>query len=206
MYSKKEELWNVITHGLGILLAMVALILLMYFDQEKSSYSKLGIFLYVFSLFFLYTASTLYHAISHTKWKHFMRKLDHIGIYLLIAGTYTPVCLISMVHRNGWMLFIVVWTIAILGTILKLFYTGKFEKLSLILYLAMGWLIIFDLQNVVEIHSTQGLILLGMGGMCYTLGTAFYAIEKIPFNHAIWHCFVLGGSIFHFLFIWLDVI
>lgn len=206
MYSKKEELYNVVTHGLGIVLAIGAFIFLLLFDQEKSPYSTLGIVIYAVSMLFLYIASTLYHAISHEKWKTIFRKLDHIGIYLLIAGTYTPVTLISLVNRNGWLLFIIVWGIALLGTVLKIFFTGKYEKISLLLYLAMGWLIIFDIQNVIELQSTFGLTLLGLGGLFYTSGTIFYALEKIPYNHAIWHCFVLGGSVSHFLFIFLDVI
>ncbi len=206
MYSKREEFYNVITHSLGIVLAISALIILLVFDHEKSPYSTLGIALYAFSMLFLYSASTLYHAVSHLKWKNIFRKLDHIGIYLLIAGTYTPVTLISLVNRNGWLLFAIVWGIALVGTILKIFFTGKYEKISLLLYLAMGWLIIFDVKNVIELQSTLGLTLLGIGGLFYTLGTIFYAIEKIPYNHAIWHCFVLGGSVSHFLFIFLDVI
>lgn len=206
MNSKNEEHWNVLTHSLGMVLAIIGLIVLLIYDQEKSSYSTLGIVLYASSMFFLYVASTSYHAVSHAKKKHKLRKLDHIGIYFLIAGTYTPVCIISMIDRNGWLLFSTVWTIAILGTILKLFYTGKFEKLSLFLYLAMGWLIIFDIQNVLDVHSSQGLFFLVLGGIFYSLGAIFYAKEKIPFNHAIWHVFVLAGSLSHFLFIWLDVI
>jgi hemolysin III len=206
MYSKREEFYNVITHGLGIILAIIAFIILLLFDHEKSPYSKLGIALYTFSMLFLYLASTLYHAISHLKWKRILRKMDHIGIYLLIAGTYTPVTLISLVNRNGWLLFVIVWGIALLGTVLKIFFTGKYEKISLLLYLAMGWLIIFDIKNVIELQSSLGLTFLALGGLFYTFGTIFYAMEKIPYNHAIWHCFVLGGSVSHFLFIFLDVI
>ena len=206
MYTEKEEQYNVITHALGIVLSIVALVLLLIFDGEKSPFSTLGIILYAFSMLFLYSASTLYHAIRHEKWKHSMRKLDHIGIYFLIAGTYTPVALISLVNRSGWWLFWTVWGIAFIGTILKLFFTGKFEKLSLILYLAMGWLIVFDIQNVWEIQSALGLSLLALGGFFYTAGTLFYTKESIPYNHAIWHLFVLAGSVSHFCFIFFDVI
>lgn len=206
MYSKREEFYNVITHLPGIVLAIAAFIILLLGDQGKSPYSVWAITLYSISLFFLYLASTLYHAVSHVRWKNMLRKLDHIGIYLLIAGTYTPVTLISLVNRNGWLLFWIVWGIALLGTLLKMYFTGKYEKLSLWLYLAMGWLIIFDVRDVIELQSSLGLLLLGVGGLLYTLGTVFYVLEKIPYNHAIWHCFVLGGSVSHFLFIYLDVI
>ncbi|GAB5399624.1 MAG: hypothetical protein Aureis2KO_12090 [Aureisphaera sp.] len=166
----------------------------------------MGILFYGVSLILLYLASTLYHAIPKANWKPLLRKLDHISIYLLIAGTYTPVALISLIDGNGWSLFWTVWSIAAIGTILKIFFTGRFEKLSLLLYLVMGWLILFDMTAVLEAHSTLGITLLAVGGAFYTLGIVFYIIEKIPYNHTIWHLFVLAGSIFHFFFILLDVI
>ncbi len=206
MYTKKEELWNTISHGLGILLGIAGLVLLLVFDNEKSPYSTFSILMYAISVIVLYSASTLYHAISHIKWKPVLRKLDHISIYLLIAGTYTPVALISLEHDSGWMLFWTVWIIAAIGTVLKIFFTGKFEIVSLLLYLVMGWLIVFDLGSVIEAQSTLGLTLLALGGGFYTVGILFYVVQKIPFNHAIWHMFVLAGSVFHFFFIFTDVI
>jgi len=182
------------------------MVLLLVFDGDKTPFSTLGVLMYTLSMLFLYTASTLYHAISHVRWKHILRKFDHIGIYFLIAGTYTPISLISLIDRSGWWLFGIVWGIAAFGTILKIFYTGKFEKLSLVLYLAMGWLVVFDIKNVLEIQSTLGLTLLALGGLFYTLGTIFYVKERIPYNHAIWHVFVLAGSVSHFCFIFFDVI
>jgi hemolysin III len=206
MYTKKEELWNTISHGLGILLGIAGLILLLVFDSEKTSYSTFSILLYATSVIVLYSASTLYHAISNVKWKPLLRKLDHISIYLLIAGTYTPVALISLEHGSGWTLFWTVWGIAALGTFLKIFFTGKFEVISLLLYLVMGWLIAFDFSSVLEVQSTLGIVLLALGGAFYTVGILFYVVQKIPYNHAIWHAFVLAGSIFHFFFIFTDVI
>lgn len=206
MYTKKEELWNTISHGLGILLGIAGLVLLLVFDNEKSPYSTFSILMYAISVIVLYSASTLYHAISHIKWKPVLRKLDHISIYLLIAGTYTPVALISLVQDSGWVLFWTVWIIAAIGTVLKIFFTGRFEIVSLLLYLVMGWLIVFDLGSVIEAQSTLGLTLLALGGGFYTVGILFYVIQKIPFNHAIWHMFVLAGSVFHFFFIFTDVI
>ncbi len=206
MYSKKEELWNVLTHGFGVALSVAALVLLLVFQTGKSEFSLMSVLFYSVTLLFLYTASTLYHSVQQPRLKHFFRKLDHIGIYGLIAGTYTPMALISLIDGNGWLIFGIVWGIAVFGTLLKIFFTGKFEKLSLVLYLAMGWLIIFDIQNVLEIQSSLGLWLLGLGGFFYSIGTIFYVNEKIPYNHAIWHCFVLAGSISHFFFIFFDVI
>ncbi|MCW5520740.1 hemolysin III family protein [Aureitalea sp. L0-47] len=206
MYTKKEELWNTISHGLGILLGIAGLVLLLVFDSKKTPYSTFSILIYASSVIVLYSASTLYHAISHIKWKPVLRKLDHISIYFLIAGTYTPVALISLEHDSGWILFWTVWITAAIGTFLKLFFTGKFEVISLLLYLLMGWLIVFDLSSVMEAQSTLGLTLLALGGAFYTVGILFYVVKKIPFNHAIWHMFVLAGSVFHFFFIFTDVI
>lgn len=206
MYSDKEELWNVVTHGIGIILSIVGFVLLLAFNSSKSPYSLLAIILYSITLLFLYSASTLYHYFRKPSLKKLFRKLDHIGIYYLIAGTYTPVAIISMWQGSGWRIFFIVWGIATLGTLLKIFATGKFEKLSLILYLAMGWLIVFDFKSLLEVQSSLGITFLGLGGLFYTLGTIFYANERIPFNHAIWHVFVLAGSIFHFFFIFFDVI
>ncbi|MCW8980430.1 MAG: hemolysin III family protein, partial [Altibacter sp.] len=150
--------------------------------------------------------STIYHAVTHESWKETCRKIDHISIYFLIAGTYTPVALISLEASSGWYLFWTVWGIAALGTVLKIFFTGRYEIISLLLYLIMGWLIVVDLENLLEQQSTLGIALLMLGGAFYTIGILFYAIRKIPFNHVIWHFFVLGGSIAHFFFIFLDVI
>ena len=206
MYTKKEELWNTISHGLGILLGIAGLVLLLVFDSGKSSYSTFSILLYAISVIVLYSASTLYHAISNVKWRPVLRTFDHISIYLLIAGTYTPVALISLVHESGWTLFWTVWGIAAVGTFLKIFFTGKFEIISLLLYLVMGWLIAFDFSSVMAVQSTLGIALLALGGAFYTVGILFYVVQKIPYNHAIWHGFVLAGSIFHFFFILIDVI
>jgi len=206
MYSKREEFWNTVTHAVGIPFGIIGLILLLDADQHLSSQSTLSLWIYGGSIVLLYTASTIYHAVPRLSWKLLLRKIDHISIYFLIAGTYTPVALISLHDSSGWSFFWTVWGITAFGTILKVFFTGKFEVLSLLLYLVMGWLIIFDFKGVVAAHSSFGLTLLAAGGACYTIGIIFYVVEKIPLNHAIWHLFVLGGSIFHFLFILWDVV
>jgi len=204
--TRIEERWNAISHGVGIVLGIFGLILLLFFNTEKTSFSTMSIIMYGLSVIVLYTSSTIYHAVQNIKWKGLWRKADHISIYILIAGTYTPVSLITLEKGNGWLIFWIVWGVAGIGTMLKIFFTGKFEALSLLLYLVMGWLIVFDLQDLLLNISTIGLTFLTLGGAFYTLGVLFYTIKKIPYNHVIWHFFVLGGSIFHYLFIFLDVI
>jgi len=206
MQSKKEEIWNAISHGVGIVLGIAGLILLLMYDSAKTPYSTLSIWLYAFSIIILFSASTIYHLIENNKQKEIFRKIDHISIYLLIAGTYTPVTLITLESSTGWGIFWTVWGIAALGIILKLFFTGRFELVSLLLYLAMGWLIMIDYTNLMSLLSTTGKMLLMLGGALYSLGIIFYTIRKIPYNHVIWHFFVLGGSISLYFFIFLDVI
>lgn len=206
MYSRREEFWNTLTHAIGALLGVAGLLVLLSNNSHKSPYSTISILVYATSLILLFTASSVYHAVRTEKWKRIMRKADHISIYLLIAGTYTPVSLISLIDHSGWTIFCTVWIIAAVGGLLKLFYTGKYEWFSLLLYLLMGWLIIFDIGTLIDVQSTIGLVLLGTGGACYTIGTVFYAIKKIPYNHAIWHLFVLAGAILHFFFILIDVV
>lgn len=204
--SRKEELWNATTHGLGILLSIIGLFVLLFFDEAKSKFSTFSILVYSFSLILLYTASTVYHAVRDEQKKKLLRKFDHISIFFLIAGTYTPVTLITLEKTSGWIIFWTVWSIAALGTLLKIFFTGKYEVISLLLYLVMGWLIVFDITGLVSQVSVNGVNLLMAGGLFYTVGIIFYAIRKIPYNHVIWHFFVLGGSVTHFMFILLDVI
>jgi hemolysin III len=201
-----EERWNAITHGLGALLGVAGLILLIVFDQQKSPFSLFSVIVYGISLIVLFTASTVYHSVRNEKQRHVFRIIDHISIYFLIAGTYTPVVLIALADSLGWMLFWVVWGIAAFGLVLKLFFTGKFELLSTLLYLVMGWLIIFDFSNLSEAIGSNGILLLFAGGMSYTIGIVFYLIERIPYNHIIWHLFVLLGAICHFFMIFFFVI
>ncbi|MEA1785969.1 hemolysin III family protein [Arenibacter sp. GZD96] len=199
--SKKEELWNTLSHAVGAVLGLVGLVLLLLFNEHKTPYSTFSILVYAFSLILLFSTSAIYHWVNDYRLKLLWRKMDHIGIYVLIAGTYTPVALITLEKNNGWLLFWTVWGIAGMGSILKLFFTGRFEKLSLFLYLFMGWLIVFDIHNLVTAVSRFGLVFLILGGAFYTLGTLFYAVRKIPYNHVIWHFFVLGGAISHYIFI-----
>ena len=202
----KEEKLNVISHGIGAILAIIGMIVLMQKNSYKSTYALLSITIYSLTLISMFAISTMYHAVINPDKKKGIRILDHINIYYLIAGTYTPVALISLVQANGWYIFFIVWGIAILGTILKVFFTGKYEILSLLLYLIMGWLILTDFQNLVSNTSEIGIQLLMLGGAFYTVGILFYAIKKIPYNHFIWHLFVLIGAVSHWYFIYLDVV
>ncbi|UNY97506.1 hemolysin III family protein [Zhouia spongiae] len=204
--TKKEELWNAVSHSIGIILGVIGFVFLLIFDTQKTAYSTLSIVLYASTVIILFSASTIYHAISDIELKTIWRKIDHISIYLLIAGTYTPVSLITLEKGSGWLIFWIVWGIAVMGTILKIFFTGRFEVISLVLYLAMGWLIVFDLKDLVANISADGLGLLMLGGAFYTIGALFYAVKKIPYNHVIWHFFVLGGAVSHYFFILFEVI
>lgn len=201
-----EEKLNTVTHAIGVLFGIAALILLIVFNNQKSHWSLFSVIVYGISIIVLFTASTLYHAVKGAKRKHYFRIVDHISIYLLIAGTYTPVLLITLHGSLGWMLFWIVWAIAAFGVILKLFFTGRFEIFSTLLYLVMGWLIVFDFSNLSDVIGSNGILFLFGGGLSYTVGILFYAIQKIPYNHVIWHLFVLAGAIFHFFMIFFYVI
>tara|TARA_R110000868_G_scaffold126621_2_gene333792 strand:- start:58 stop:684 length:627 start_codon:yes stop_codon:yes gene_type:complete len=204
--SPFEEKLNAFTHAIGALFGIAALVLLIVFNTNKTDWSLFSVIVYGISIIVLFSASTLYHSVTNEKKKHYFRIIDHISIYLLIAGTYTPVLLISLEQTLGWTLFWVVWGIAAFGVILKLFFTGKFEIFSTLLYLVMGWLIVFDFSKLSEIIGSDGILFLFAGGLSYTVGIIFYAIQKIPYNHVIWHLFVLAGAIFHFFMIFYFVI
>lgn len=201
-----EEKLNALTHAIGAVFGIVALVLLIIFETKKTEFSLFSVVVYGISIIILFTASTMYHSFTDEKKKHYFRIVDHISIYLLIAGTYTPVLLITLEQSKGWLLFYIVWAIAAFGVILKLFYTGRFEAFSTILYLVMGWLIIFDFSTLNSLMPANGIILLMAGGLAYTVGIVFYAIEKIPYNHVIWHLFVLAGAICHFFMVLFFVV
>ena len=201
-----EEKLNALTHAIGAVFGIVALVLLIIFETKKTEFSLFSVVVYGISIIILFTASTMYHSFTDEKKKHYFRIVDHISIYLLIAGTYTPVLLITLEQSKGWLLFYIVWAIAAFGVILKLFYTGRFEAFSTILYLVMGWLIVFDFSTLNNLMPANGIILLMAGGLAYTFGIVFYAIEKIPYNHVIWHLFVLAGAICHFFMVLFFVV
>lgn len=202
----KEEKYNVISHAVGAILSLLGLVLLLLSNTSRTGYAVFGILIYGFAMVFLFSSSSVYHAVKRGQLKEKLRILDHVSIYFLIAGTYTPVALILLENTSGWMLFWIVWGIAAIGTVLKLFFTGKFEFISLLLYAIMGWLIVFDLKNLEAVIPESGIKLLFMGGVFYTVGIIFYAVHRIPFNHFIWHLFVLAGAFCHWLFIFRYVI
>lgn len=203
--SPKEEYYNFLTHGIGAVLSVFGLLILVFTVKEASFLSYFSVFLYGGSMILLFSASSIYHYVTDEGLKRGFRKLDHISIYYLIAGTYTPVTLLLLREKNGFLIFGIVWTMAILGTFLKLFFIGKWEKLSLAIYLIMGWLIVFNIHNLWEVANFNTLLYLGLGGAFYSIGAFFYAKHSIPFNHVIWHVFVLLGAFFHYLMV-LEVI
>jgi len=204
--TKKEEFWNTLTHFIGIVLSLVGFPLLIMYNNDLSSFSLVSILFFEFGLLFVYISSTLYHYVDNIKLKKKLRTLDHISIFYLIAGSYAPVCLITLYNHSGIEIFIIVLTIMLIGTFFKLFYTGKYENLSLFLYLAMGWLIVFKINTLIDLISFNGLALIIASGLFYTLGTFFYSSKKIKYSHAIWHLFVLGGSTTHYLFVLFFII
>lgn len=197
---RDEEFLNTITHFVGLLGSIMGVTFLLYTKNDLPFLSLLSILLFGFGLISVYLSSTLYHYVSEPLLKEKLRIFDHISIYYLIAGSYAPVCLITLLDKSGIYIFIAVFSIAIFGTIFKLLYTGKFEKLSLALYLIMGWLIIIDIRTLFKIIDFGGIVLIVLCGLSYSIGTIFYSIEK-KYYHTLWHLFVIFGSVFHYFFI-----
>jgi hemolysin III len=199
IYSTREEIANAITHGLGALLAIAALVMLVVLAAIKGTvWHVVSFSLFGSTLVLLYFASTLYHSLTNLRAKNVFHKFDHIAIYLLIAGTYTPFCLTVLRGWIGWSVLGIVWSCAIVGTVLKAISVGKQVLLSTILYILMGWVILIAIKPLYTSMSTDGFILLVLGGVSYTLGTVFFIRDKVKYNHSVWHVFVLGGSVLHF--------
>ena len=197
--SLGEEIANSITHGIGAALSLAALVLLVVFASlYGDTWRVVSFSIYGTSLFLLYLASTLYHSFTNKRVKRFFKILDHSSIYLLIAGTYTPVALIPMRGPWGWTIFGLIWAMAIGGIIIKVFMMGKYKIFAVLFYVAMGWLIIIAFKPMLQMVPKGLIIWLLIGGVCYTFGLIFYACKKIPYFHFIWHLFVLAGSISHF--------
>ena len=198
-YSPGEEIANSITHGIGILLAIAALCVLTVFAGRYGNvWHVVSVSVYGTTLILLYTASTLYHSIQNHSVKGIFQILDHSAIYLLIAGTYTPFTLVNLRGPWGWWLFGVVWGIAILGIVFQLFPARRRKAVSMGLYIGMGWVIIVAIKPLIQSVETGGIALLVSGGLAYTAGILFYAWKKMKFHHAVWHIFVLAGSVLHF--------
>ena len=202
-YSVSEEKLNVLSHGLGFLASIVVFPFLIIKAFSYSGFWKPASFIiYGFSLLILYAASTFYHAAKDAKKRRKLNIFDHAAIYVLIAGSYTPFCLVALDSELGWYLFIFVWLFAFIGIVLKLFFTGRFNKLSTAMYLLMGWQVVFLIKPLINSLTTYSLNLLFLGGVFYTIGAILYSIKKLPYNHAIFHVFVLLGSVSHFLAIY----
>ncbi len=198
-YSKKEERLNVITHAFGLLLSVIGLyVLILKSFHYEGFWKPASLVIYGLSLIVLYAASTFYHAAKDPRLRRKLNIFDHAAIYVLIAGTYTPFTILVLEGSLGWIIFGLTWTFALIGIILKLFYTGRFDKLSTALYLLMGWQIMFVINPLMERFTTEGLQLLFAGGVFYTIGAVLYSIKKLPYNHAIFHVFVVLGSVCHF--------
>jgi hemolysin III len=203
---KNEEFWNSLTHFIGVILTVLGTPLLFYFDNKFTSLSTLSIILFSFGLFSVYSSSSVYHFVINPRLKKRLQILDHISIYYLILGSYAPVCLITLYEYSGINIFIVVLTLSIVGTLKKLFFTGRFKIISLLLYLAMGWLIVVEINLLFELLDSEAELLLIIGGLSYTIGIIFYTLDKIKYFHSIWHLFVLTGSVLHYLMIVLYIV
>ncbi|HNR31600.1 MAG TPA: hemolysin III family protein [Candidatus Hydrogenedentes bacterium] len=198
-YTLAEEIANAVTHGVGVVFAVVALVLLVvYASFGGDAWRIVSASIFGSALVLLYLASTLYHALPQPSIKRIMRVFDHGAIYVLIAGTYTPFLLGDMRGPWGWVLFGVLWGAAVAGIIFKFFCIGRFDFVATLLYVAMGWTAIVAIKPALTMLPPGALVLLLIGGLLYTSGVVFYLWDRLPYNHAIWHLFVLGGSALHF--------
>jgi hemolysin III len=198
-FSLGEEIFHSITHGIGSGLSIAGLVVLVVLAVLKGDIYKIIAFsIFGSSLVLLYLSSTLYHGIQQPRAKKVFKVFDHSAIYLLIAGSYTPFLLVGIRGTTGWTLMAVVWLIALIGITMKVLFIDRFQVLSVFMYLAMGWLCVFAFQEMMSSIPIGGIIWLAAGGILYTVGVIFYAMQKIPYMHAVWHFFVLGGSLCHY--------
>ena len=206
-YSSLEESINIISHAIGLILSIVALVLLVrHANLYGNAWHVVSFAIFGLSLISLYAASTFYHSAKKPDLRLRLRIVDHATIYILIAGTYTPFALVTLNGPSGWTLFGVSWGMAITGIILKLFHTGKYNLISTLMYVFMGWIIVFAIKPLINNLSSDGLFWLVAGGMAYTTGAILYSIKKIKLNHAIFHLFVLLGSFCHFVAIYFYIL
>ena len=206
IYPPLEEKINVLSHALGFFLSIAALVLLVV----KSSLNGTAWHIVSFSIFgasliILYAASTFFHNAKDIKIRRRLNIFDHASIYILIAGTYTPFTLVTLNGTIGWVLFGITWGIALTGVVLKLFFTGKYDKISTIAYVLMGWIIVFAFKPLLNNLPLEGIVWLVLGGIAYTIGAVLYSIKRLSFNHAIFHIFVLIGSFCHFMTVYFYV-
>ena len=205
-YSPGEELANSITHGIGFFIGIAVLVLLIVFSAlRKTAWEVTSCAIYGATFILLYLGSTLYHSARNPRVRRIMKVVDHSAIYLLIAGTYTPFALVPLRGALGWTILGVIWGCALLGIFFKVFFTGRFKVVSLASYLFMGWLCVVAVKPLYRELNTAGFILFAAGGLCYTVGAVFYAWKSLKWSHAIWHMFVLAGSLCHFFSILLGI-
>ena len=206
-YSLSEEIASSVTHGIGVLLALAAFTVMVIFAALRgTAWHVVACAVYGATLVLMFTTSTLYHSLPWPRTKAVLKVIDHSAIYLLIAGTYTPFLLGPMRGPWGWTLFGVIWGLALGGVIFKLFFAGRYKLVSTLVYVGMGWMVLVAIRPLCQTLSRGGLLWLVAGGLFYTAGTIFYLNRRIPFNHAVWHAFVLGGSLCHFFSVMLYVI
>lgn len=206
-YTLGEEIFSSVSHGVGSLLAVAATVLVVVFAAlHKNVYGVVSGAIYGATMVILYTMSTLYHSITAPRAKKVLRVIDHCSIFLLIAGTYTPICLCTLRGEGGILMLAVIWAAAALGIVLNAINLEKFRKVSIIFYVAMGLAVVLKMKTLLSLLSTSGIILLAAGGAVYLLGIIFYVLKKVRYMHPIWHLFVLGGSVLHFFFILLYVV
>jgi hemolysin III len=206
-YEHKEEQINVISHAIGLLLSIIALIFLIVYSSKYGTATHIVSFsIYGASLIVLYSASTFYHYSKSPKLRSRLNIFDHAAIYVLIAGTYTPFTLVVLKGWVGWTIFGVSWGLALVGIVLKLFYTGKYDKISTIAYVLMGWLIVIAIKPLINNFSFDGLMWILFGGIFYSLGALLYMMRSLKYNHAIFHIFVLLGSFCHFMAVFFYVL
>ncbi|HEY0262062.1 MAG TPA: hemolysin III family protein [Chitinophagales bacterium] len=202
---KKEIFWNVATHGFGAALSIVALVLFLY-TTYGTGIKLVASSIFGVSLILQYTASSIYHATTTLKQRRFWKRIDHLCIYLLIAGSYTPVVLVGLKGVWGWVIFGIIWSLVLAGFIFKFSRFRWNKKISLSLYVLMGWTCIIAIKPIAETLSEGALTFIVLGGLCYTFGIYFYANDKKPYYHPIWHLFVLGGSVMHFIAVFFYIL
>lgn len=206
-YTPGEELANSLTHGVGVLLAIGGFAILVTVAALRGDvWHVVACSIYGAAMVVLYSASTLYHAVSRPRAKSALQVFDHAAIFLLIAGTYTPFTLVSLRGPWGWSLFGTVWGLAVVGIIIEIAFPGRWPVFSLVLYVAMGWVGVVAVKPLLSVVPAGGLILLLLGGLAYTGGIVFYVWKRLPYGHAVWHLFVVAGTVFHFFAILFFVI
>ena len=206
-YSLAEEIAHAITHGVGLLLGIAGLVVLIVFASLRGdAWHVVSVSVYGATLVLLYAASTFYHALPAPRAKNVFRVLDHAAIYLLIAGTYTPFMLVNLRGGWGWALFGVVWSLAVLGIVLEAVAKQRVKVFSVILYLGLGWLVAIAVKPLMQSVEPGGLLLLVAGGLAYSVGVVFYGWKRLPYHHAVWHVFVMAGSLSHFFAVLFYVI